>query len=44
MLGMPTEGYGISNDPDTTFGPPGFMDSAFDLGGEPSTVRIALSY
>ncbi len=44
MLGMPTEGFGISNDPDATFGPPGFEESAFDLGSEPSTVRITFSY
>jgi uncharacterized protein (DUF2141 family) len=43
-LGMfPTEGYGLSNNPQV-FGPPKFADSAFEVGGTETSVNISMSY
>jgi uncharacterized protein (DUF2141 family) len=45
-LGMfPTEGYGLSNNPQV-LGPPGFDDSAFELpaDGTPTTIDVELRY
>ncbi len=42
MFGKPQEGYGVSNNPSTTFGPPSFSAAAFDYAGgsKPLTVRV----
>lgn len=43
-LGMfPTEGYGLSNNPEV-FGPPKFADSAFELGQSTKNIEIKLKY
>lgn len=43
-LGMfPTEGYGLSNNPQVV-GPPRFADSAFDVSGPETSVNISISY
>jgi uncharacterized protein (DUF2141 family) len=40
-LGMfPTEGYGLSNNPSASVGPPAFGDSAFDLPTKDGALRI----
>ncbi len=44
LLGIPTEGYGFSNDAPSTMGPASFEDAAFDLGGQPVAMRITLDY
>ncbi len=44
LLGIPTEGLGISNDASSIFGPPDFEAAALDLGAEPAAVRVTLSY
>ena len=44
LLGIPTEGYGFSNDAPSTMGPANFEDAAFDLGGQPVAMRITLNY
>ncbi len=44
FLGMiPTEGYGLSNNP-KVMGPPGFDDSAFELPAEGASVDIQFNY
>jgi len=43
-LGMfPTEGYGLSNNPQV-IGPPRFAESAFDVAGPETSISIELSY
>lgn len=46
LLGMPTEGYGFSNDARGLFGPPGFDDAAFTVGAgdERPAVTVTLGY
>ncbi|MDP6407628.1 MAG: DUF2141 domain-containing protein [Alphaproteobacteria bacterium] len=44
LLGIPTEGYGFSNDAKALFGPPPFSQSAFALGDGQTTVDVRLSY
>ena len=44
FLGMiPTEGYGLSNDPEVS-GPPRFEDSAFTVEGDRVAVSVPLNY
>ena len=46
LLGMPTEGYGFSNEARGTFGPPGFDAAAFTIraGEERPAVTVKLGY
>ena len=44
FLGIPTEGFGVSNNPGFSFGPPSHEDSAFVLNGEPLRLEIELTY
>jgi uncharacterized protein (DUF2141 family) len=44
LLGMPTEGYGFSNDAHGNFGPPGFADAKIALDGSNRTITIHLDY
>jgi uncharacterized protein (DUF2141 family) len=44
FLGRPSEGYGISNDADSTFGPPSFDDASFRTNSDPCVIRISLNY
>ena len=46
LLGMPTEGYGFSNDARGMFGPPGFDAAAFTIqaGDERPAVTVKLGY
>ena len=46
LLGMPTEGYGFSNDARGMFGPPGFDAAAFTInaGDERPSVTVKLGY
>ena len=46
LLGMPTEGYGFSNEARGTFGPPGFDAAAFTIkaGDSQPAVTVKLSY
>jgi len=44
-LGVPTEGYGFSNDAQGTGGPPKFADAAFDFDGKTDkTISFSLNY
>ena len=40
---IPTEGYGLSNNP-KVMGPPKFADSAFDVSGPETRIDIRLAY
>ena len=44
FLGIPTEGYGFSNNARGTFGPPNFNDTAVSLDTETKLITIDLSY
>ncbi len=46
LLGIPTEGYGFSNDARGTFGPPGFDAAAFTVkpGDRRPAVTVRLGY
>lgn len=42
--GTPIEGYGISNNPDTSEGPPSFDDAKFTVNQPDSAIEIAMVY
>ncbi len=42
--GMPTEGYGASNDAKGSFGPPKFDDAKFDFNESYKSVKIIIHY
>ena len=43
-LGIPTEGYGFSNDAKATLGPPSFSAASFLYNGEDMKMTISLHY
>ena len=43
FLGIPSEGYGFSNDPSATFGPPPWEEVAFDLAAD-TALELTLTY
>jgi uncharacterized protein (DUF2141 family) len=44
FFGIPTEGFGFSNDAMGTFGPPDFAKASFVLGSENKNLAISLRY
>jgi uncharacterized protein (DUF2141 family) len=44
LFGKPKQGYGFSNNPSSTFGPPGFDSAAFTYNGGNHHVPVRLSY
>ncbi len=44
VLGIPTEGYGASNNPPPRFGPPRFGESAFELRQAARRLNIEVHY
>ena len=44
LLGVPTEGYGFSNDATGIMGPPDFFDASVVVGDEPVHSVITLRY
>jgi uncharacterized protein (DUF2141 family) len=44
MFGKPKEGYGFSNKPSSTFGPPSFDSTAFTYNGGALQLPVRLSY
>ncbi len=44
LLGVPTEGYGFSNDARGRFGPPAFDAAAMTLDGTGWTITVTLRY
>ncbi len=43
-LGIPTEGFGFSRDPQILTGPPKFGDSAFSVRGGSTQIQIRVKY
>ena len=43
-LFIPTEGIGVSNNPEPRFGPPSFEEARFELGSEPMLLIIRMHY
>ena len=43
MIGIPKEGFGFSNNPKSSFGPPGFDKAQFSLDDD-TTISISLIY
>jgi uncharacterized protein (DUF2141 family) len=43
-LGIPTEGYGFSNDAKATLGPPSFSAASFPYSGQDMKLTIRLHY
>ena len=44
FFGLPTEGFGFSNNPGILFGPPDHDEAAFEVGDTPVTVHIDVTY
>jgi uncharacterized protein (DUF2141 family) len=44
LFGKPKQGYGFSNNPSSTFGPPGFASAAFAYKGGALDLPVQLSY
>ena len=43
-VGMPKEGYGVSNDARASFGPPEFNDAMFSLEVKKVRLHITIQY
>ena len=43
-IGLPTEGFGVSNDPALFLAPPAFEESAFEVNGEITNVDVEMKY
>ncbi len=44
LFGIPTEGYGASNDAPASFGPPSWDDARLQLDGRGTAIRIRMRY
>lgn len=44
VLGIPKEGFGVSNNPEIKMGPPSFAESRFDLKSRELTLNIGMKY
>lgn len=44
FIGIPTEGYGVSNNPKPRFRAPRYREAVFELPAEGKTARISLQY
>lgn len=44
FMGIPKEGYGVSNDATNMFGPPRFEDASFLLGSQNKAIQISVKY
>ena len=44
FFGKPKQGYGFSNNPSSTFGPPSFNSAAFAYPGGALHLPVQLSY
>ena len=44
LFGKPQQGYGFSNNPASTFGPPSFNSAAFEYRGGSLNLPVQLSY
>lgn len=43
-IGLPTEGFGVSNNPSQFLGAPNFEESSFEVGGEVTHVDVDMKY
>ena len=43
-IGLPIEGFGISNDPTLFLAPPSFEESAFEVNGDLTHVNVEVKY
>jgi uncharacterized protein (DUF2141 family) len=43
-IGLPTEGFGVSNNPTFHLAPPNFEESAFDVNGELINIEVNVKY
>ena len=43
-IGLPTEGFGVSNNPSLFFAPPSFEEAAFEVNGELTHVEVEVQY
>ena len=44
LFGIPSEGYGFANDPNTTFGPPDFEAAAVNVDDPSAVAVMTLNY
>lgn len=44
LFGKPEEGYGFSNNPSTTLGPPAFSAAAFNYAGGAKSLTVRINY
>ena len=44
LFGIPSEGYGFANDPDSTFGPPKFEAAAVNVGDTGGVAVMTVRY
>ncbi len=44
FLGIPKEGFGVSNNPEIKMGPPSFAESRFDLHNKELNLNIEMKY
>jgi uncharacterized protein (DUF2141 family) len=44
FMGLPSEGFGASNDPQTKFGPPKYADAQFTHAAAPQTLVVHVRY
>ncbi|TCD47440.1 DUF2141 domain-containing protein [Chlorobium sp. N1] len=44
FIGIPKEGFGVSNNPKIGYGPPSFKDARFELTGKEVELTVALNY
>jgi len=43
-IGLPIEGFGVSNDPTLFLAPPSFEEAAFEVNGELTNVEVEIKY
>ena len=43
-IGLPTEGFGVSNNPTLFLAPPNFEESAFEVNGELMNIEVEVKY
>jgi len=43
-IGLPVEGFGVSNNPTVFLAPPGFEEAAFEVNGDVAHVEVEVKY
>jgi len=44
FVGLPIEGFGVSNDPTLFLAPPSFEEAAFEVNGDLTNVEVEIKY